>query len=197
MDGESFCCSEVLCKVVRRLMLRCVVILLNNQNGYFSAQNSYDFCCQQACSLFLQETLSVQIWVKHVRFKMSHFTDCFSVFKVKTIYISCVLRTACYMWCGVYFCLTGYGSADCGKKFNNCSNFASSRSWHSWSAQYTECPYADVLLLFTKGDLSNFCTSSQTWTCLMQWICFNILSPGCIMHKVTLISEYFLCNIFV
>lgn len=92
------------------------------------------------------------------------------------------------------FCLTGYGSVDCGKKFNNCSNFAGSRSWHSWSARYTECPYADVLLLFTKGDVSNFCTSSQTWTCLMQWICFNILSPGRIMYKVALVSEYFLCK---
>lgn len=95
------------------------------------------------------------------------------------------------------FCLTGYGSADCGKKFNNCSNFASSRSWHSRSSQYTECSYADVLLLFTKGDVSNFCTSTHTWTYLMQWICFNILSPGRIMYKVALVSEYFLCNIFM
>jgi len=42
-------------------MLRCVVNLLNKQNGYFSAQNSYDFCWQQARRLFLQETLSVHI----------------------------------------------------------------------------------------------------------------------------------------
>jgi hypothetical protein len=60
MDGESFCCSAVLCKAVTGLLLRCVVIL-NEQSEYFSTQNSYDFCWQQACRLLVQETFAVHI----------------------------------------------------------------------------------------------------------------------------------------
>lgn len=52
MDGESFCCNEVLCKAMTRLLLRCVVILLNKQNGVLSAQNSYDLCWQQLVDCF-------------------------------------------------------------------------------------------------------------------------------------------------